>query len=157
MRISTRAPFWSDWAPLPLRLVIGFGFMAHGWAKFSRGPDKFADLLHWIGVPLPHVMAWVVTLLELSTGLAMFVGAFVMLVSIPMAAILLVATLTVHLPHGFSSVNTIGLAASGPQFGPPGFEVNLLYLGGLLMLAMGTGAGALSVDRLRKRGRDAAG
>jgi putative oxidoreductase len=80
-----------------------------------------------------------------------------MLVSIPMAAILLVATLTVHLPYGFSSVNTIGLTASGPQFGPPGFEVNLLYLGGLLMLAMGTGAGALSVDRLRKRGRDAAG
>ena len=157
MGISTRTLFWSDWAVLPLRLVIGFGFMAHGWAKFSRGPDKFADLLHWIGVPLPHVTAWAVTLLELSTGLAMFVGAFVMLISIPMAAILLVAMFTVHLPYGFSSVNTIGLTANGPQFGPPGFEVNLLYLGGLLMLAMGTGAGALSVDRLCRRGHGATG
>ena len=29
---------WSQWVALPLRLVIGFGFMAHGWAKLSRGP-----------------------------------------------------------------------------------------------------------------------
>lgn len=46
-----------DWAPLLLRLVIGFGFMAHGWAKLSRGPDKFAGVLTWIGVPFPHFMA----------------------------------------------------------------------------------------------------
>jgi putative oxidoreductase len=34
--------FWSRWAPLPLRLTIGFGFMAHGWAKLIRGPAGFA-------------------------------------------------------------------------------------------------------------------
>ena len=95
------------------------------------------------------------TLLELSTGLAMFVGAFVALVSIPMAIILPVAMFTVHLPYGFSSGNTMGPIANGPLFGPPGFEINLLYLGGLLMLAMGAGAGALSVDHLRARGSNA--
>jgi putative oxidoreductase len=31
-------------------------------------------------------------------------------------------------------------------FGPPGYEVNLLYIAGLLVLALG-GAGPLSVDR----------
>ena len=36
---------WSQWVPLSLRLVIGFGFMAHGWAKLSRGPSDFAKLL----------------------------------------------------------------------------------------------------------------
>ncbi len=24
---------WSEWTVLPLRLIIGFGFMAHGYAK----------------------------------------------------------------------------------------------------------------------------
>ena len=29
---------------LPLRLIIGYGFMAHGFAKLSRGPESFAAL-----------------------------------------------------------------------------------------------------------------
>jgi hypothetical protein len=33
-----------QWAPLPLRLIIGYGFVAHGWAKLSRGPAEFAKL-----------------------------------------------------------------------------------------------------------------
>jgi putative oxidoreductase len=53
---------------------------------------------------------------------------------------------TVHLKYGFSSVNTIGLTADGPKFGPPGYEINLLYIAGLISLILG-GAGALSVDR----------
>jgi hypothetical protein len=32
---------------------------------------------------------------------------------------------TVHLKYGVSAVNTIGLTADGPRFGPPGYEVNL--------------------------------
>src|SRR5262249_13709885 len=54
---------------------------------------------------------------------------------------------TVHLKYGFSSINTIGLTADGPIFGPPGYEVNLLYIAGLISLMLG-GAGALSIDRL---------
>jgi len=46
-----------QWAPLPLRLIVGYGFLAHGWAKLSRGPDAFAVVLHTIGVPAPHVLA----------------------------------------------------------------------------------------------------
>jgi putative oxidoreductase len=44
-------------APLPLRLVIGYGFPAHGWAKLSRGPEGFAKLLGQIGAPLPETTA----------------------------------------------------------------------------------------------------
>ena len=146
--------FARDWAPLILRLVIGFGFMVHGWAKLSRGPDKFGALLAWIGVPFPHFMAWLTTCTELVTGFAMFIGAFVTLVSIPMIVVLLVALFTVHLRYGFSSINTIGLdPLTGPIFGPPGMETDLLYIGGLILLALGTGAGRLSVDRLRKSAR----
>ena len=140
----------SQWALLPLRLVIGFGFMAHGWAKLSRGPSGFAKLLTQIGAPLPEATAWVSTFVELLGGLAIFVGAFVEVVSVPLIVMMLVAMFTVHLRYGFSSVNTIGLTEDGPQFGPPGYEVNLLYIAGLVSLILG-GAGALSVDRLLSR------
>ena len=65
--------------------------------------------------------------------------------SIPLIVLMLVAMFTVHLRNGFSSINTIGLTEAGPQFGPPGYEVNLLYVSGLLALISG-GAGPLSVD-----------
>jgi putative oxidoreductase len=140
----------SQWVPLPLRLVIGIGFMVHGWAKLSRGPSGFAKLLTQIGAPLPETTAWVSTFVELLGGLAIFVGAFVAVVSVPLIVMMLVAMFTVHLKYGFSSINTIGLTPNGPQFGPPGYEVNLLYIAGLLALILG-GAGALSIDRLRSR------
>jgi putative oxidoreductase len=144
---------WSRWVPLPLRLVIGYGFLAHGWAKLSRGPAGFAKLLDQIGAPLPEMTAWVATLLELLGGLAILVGAFVAVVSVPLIIMMLVAMFTVHLRYGFSSINTIGLTDDGPQFGPPGYEVNLLYIAGLLALILG-GAGALSIDSLIARRRN---
>ena len=144
---------WRQWAPLPLRLVIGYGFIAHGWAKLSRGPSGFAQLLVQIGAPLPELTAWVSTLLEIIGGLAILVGALVAVVSVPLIVMMLVAMFTVHLRYGFSAINTIGLTADGPQFGPPGYEVNLLYIAGLVALMLG-GAGPFSIDRLltpRKR------
>jgi putative oxidoreductase len=141
---------WGQWVPLSLRLVIGLGFMVHGWAKLSRGPSGFAKLLTQIGAPLPETTAWVSTIVELLGGLAIFVGAFVEVVSVPLIVMMLVAMFTVHLKYGFSSINTIGLTREGPQFGPPGYEVNLLYIAGLLSLILG-GAGALSIDRLLAR------
>jgi putative oxidoreductase len=142
--------FWRQWAPLPVRLMIGFGFVAHGWAKLSRGPGGFAKLLEQIGAPLPEATAWVSTLIEILGGLAILAGAFVAAVSVPLIVMMLVAMFTVHLRYGFSAINTIGLTADGPQFGPPGYEVNLLYIAGLLALILG-GAGHFSIDRLLAR------
>jgi putative oxidoreductase len=141
---------WRHWAPLPLRLVIGYGFMAHGWAKLSRGPAGFARLLEQIGTPLPELTAWVSTLFEVLGGLAILAGACVAVVSVPLIVMMLVAMFTVHLRYGFSAINTVGLTADGPQFGPPGYEVNLLYIAGLLALIL-RGAGPFSIDRLLAR------
>ncbi len=141
---------WRKWAPVPLRLVIGYGFMAHGWAKLSRGPSGFARLLEQIGAPLPEATAWGSTFIEVLGGLAILAGAFVATVSIPLIVMMLVAMFTVHLRYGFSAINTIGVTAEGPQFGPPGYEINLLYIAGLLALILG-GAGPFSIDRLRSR------
>jgi putative oxidoreductase len=141
---------WRQWAPLPLRLVIGYGFLAHGWAKLSRGPAGFAKLLEQIGAPLPEVTAWASTFIEILGGLAILAGAFVAVVSVPLIVLMLVAMFTVHLRYGFSAINTVGLTADGPQFGPPGYEVNLLYIAGLVALIL-QGAGPFSIDRLLAR------
>jgi len=141
------------WAPLPLRLIVGYGFIAHGYAKLSRGPETFAAVLHTIGVPLPHLLAWLTTLVELVGGSAILLGAFVPVAAAPMAIVLVTAMLTIHLPYGFFSVKLVEVSASGTRFGPVGYEVILLYLAALAAVVAG-GAGPLSVDAWR-RGRRA--
>jgi putative oxidoreductase len=141
----------TPWAALPIRLIVGFGFIAHGYAKLMRGPENFATILQGLGVPAPHLAAWMTVIVEIGGGLAVLVGAFVALASIPMAAVLLTATLTVHLRYGFSSIKLQAVTAAGPQFGPPGYELNLLYVACLFALVAG-GPTALSIDGfIRKR------
>jgi len=140
------------WAPIPLRLIVGLGFMEHGFAKLSKGPDTFAAILHALAVPAPHFMAWVTIVTELLGGLAILLGGFVSLVSLPMAALLLVAILTVHLPYGFSSIKLLAVTPSGAQFGPVGYECNLLYLACLAALVLG-GTGPLAIDGLLRNRR----
>ena len=135
------------WAPLPLRLIVGLGFMEHGFAKVSKGPDAFAAILHALGVPVPHLMAWVTILTEVRGGLAVILGGFVAIVAVPMVAVLLVAVFTVHLPYGFSSIKLIAVTAAGAQFGPPGYECDLLYLACLATLVM-VGPGPFALDGL---------
>ena len=139
------------WAPIPLRLIVGLGFMQHGFAKLSKGPDAFAAILHALAVPAPHLMAWVSIVTELAGGLAILLGAFVVLASVPMAVLLLTAIYTVHWPYGFSSIKLMAVTGGRAQLGPPGYECNLLYLACLAALVLG-GSGPLSIDGLfRKR------
>src|SRR5215469_3989740 len=88
------------WAPIPLRLIVGYGFMEHGFAKLSRGPEAFAAILHAMGVPAPHLMAWLAIFTELGLGLSVLLGAFVARLSLPKAELLFVVRSTVHLPYG---------------------------------------------------------
>lgn len=146
LELSRRFPI-ARWAPIPLRMIVGNGFMQHGFSKLSKGPDAFAAILQAMGVPNPHFMAWSTILIELAGGCAVFLGAFVAIVSVPMAVVLLVAMFKVHLPCGFSSIKLIAVTAAGAQFGPPGYEVNLLYIACLAALVLG-GSGPFSVDGL---------
>ena len=133
------------WAPIPLRLIVGYGFMEHGFAKLSRGPEAFAAILQTMGVPAPHLMAWLTILTELIGGLAALLGAFVPLASVPMAAVLFVAMLTVHLPYGFSSIKLLSVTSGHAQFGPPGYELDLIYIACLAALVLG-GSGPMAID-----------
>lgn len=116
--------------------MVGFGFAAHGYVKLSRGPDQFATILGAIGVPFPQVMAWVTALLEFFGGMSLIAGAFVLPLSIPLIAVMLTAMFSVHFQYGFSSVRLKAITGSGAEFGPVGYEMNLLYIAALLTLSI---------------------
>ena len=150
--LISRSPI-AHWAPIPLRLIVGYGFMEHGFAKLARGLDAFPAILQSLGVPAPHLMGWLTILIEIVGGLAVLLGALVPLASIPMAAVLLVAVITVHLPYGFSSIKLQAVTVAGAQFGPPGFETDLLYLACLAALVLG-GSGPLAIEGLLAKRRE---
>lgn len=143
-------PRWRSWYALPIRLIIGYGFMEHGFAKLARGPETFVAILHALGTPAPVLLAWATILLELFCGFAVLIGLFIPLMSIPMVVVLLVAIFTVHAPYGFSSIKLQSVDAAGAHFGPPGFETDLLYMAGLVALVLG-GSGRLALDRFLLR------
>jgi putative oxidoreductase len=153
MKSLTAQSRYGHCAPLLLRAVMGYGFMVHGWAKLSHGPANFERLLVQLGVPWHHLASWVVPLVELLGGFAILIGAFATVAAIPLIVVMLTAMLTVHLKYGFSSIKTIGLGPDGPLFGPPGYEVALLYIAGLIAIILG-GTGKLSADSLIKRKDD---
>ncbi len=142
----------SAWYAIPIRLIVGYGFMEHGYAKLARGPDDFANILHALGMPVPTLLAWATILVELLGGFAVLVGAFIPLASVPMAFVLLVAIVTVHLPNGFSSIKLQSVSTAGAHFGQPGYETDLLYLLGLAALVLG-GSGPYALDQLLMRQR----
>lgn len=134
--------------------------MAHGFAKVMNGPEHFIAILHSLGVPAPGFMGWLTILVELVGGFAVLIGAFVRVFTLPMAAVLLVAMFTVHLPYGFSSIKLRAVTTAGAQFGPPGYEVDLLYLACLATLVLG-GSGPFTVEailaKLKRRSGKSAG
>jgi putative oxidoreductase len=145
----------AQWGPVLLRLIAGYGFLAHGYAKLARGPENFAHILAALGMPFPSLLSWATVLVELLGGGAILLGAFVTLTSIPCLIVLVVAIFTVHLPNGFSSIKLQSVDAAGAHFGQPGYETDLLYMACILALVLG-GAGPLSLDefiarRLRKQ------
>ena len=137
-------------APLPLRIVLGAGMMYHGFPKLfnAQSHQAFEGTLTQIGVPAPTIMSYMVGVVEFFGGMMLIAGAFVSVVSIFMIINMLVAAFTVHVPQGFNFINITGMTEAGPTFGMPGYEVNLLYIAGLVSLIL-SGDGALSFDSRR--------
>ena len=132
------------------RLVVGYGFIQHGFAKVLNGPERFAAILDGLGIPVPHIMSWLTIVAELLCGFAILIGSLVPLMCLLAAVILLVAMFYVHLPFGFSSIKLQAVTPDGIKFGPPGYEVNLVYLVCISTLII-LGAGPLSVDSWLKK------
>jgi putative oxidoreductase len=111
----------------------------------------FAGMLTNLGIPAPGPMAWIVGIVEFFGGLALILGFLVRPAAALLTIDMLVAMFKVHLSQGFNFMHITGMTDTGPTFGMPGYEVNLLYIGGLLSLLL-SGGGALS-HRKRREGR----
>lgn len=138
------------WAALPLRLMIGGGFLVHGCLKVGRGVEVFAAALAGLDLPWPEVLAWITVLVELCAGAAMLLGVAVTLSSLPMVIVLLVAIVKVHWQFGFSSIKFLAVTDAGLQFGKPGVECDLLYLACIAALLL-LPRDPLSIDHRREQ------
>jgi putative oxidoreductase len=136
------------YAAIPLRAIVGGGLMQHGWAKIAKGPEAFAAILQALHIPYPHLSAYLTISVELLGGAALLLGAFIAWASVPTIIILLTAMFTVHLPYGFSSIKIKAIVDGRAQFGPPGYECDLLYIACILALAF-LNPGPWSVDSYR--------
>jgi putative oxidoreductase len=142
------------YAVIPLRAIVGEGFVQHGWAKIVKGPEAFAAILQSLHVPFPHLSAYLTISVELLGRAAFLFGAFIAWASVPAVVVLLTAMFTVHLPYGFSSIKIKAIGDGRAQFGPPGYECDLLYIACILAIVL-LNPGPWSIDSYRLRERNA--
>lgn len=121
-----------DWGLVPLRLVAGIVFIAHGWLKLSAfGIPGTAKFMGDLGIPMPAVAAICIITLELIGGIALVVGG-----ATRIAATLLVADM---LGAIFFAKRNAGF------FAPNGWEFELTLCAVCVTLAI-VGAGGASID-----------
>lgn len=125
-------------APLAARLIAGIIMIAHGWQKLTEvGPGNFGgQVLAGLGVPLPVLMGYVVTLVEVGGGILLIVGFLSRLAALLLTVDLVVAILLVKVNVGFLS-----------PMGSPGVgaELDLALIAGFLVILF-AGPGRLSID-----------
>jgi putative oxidoreductase len=122
-------------APLVVRLIVGVIMAAHGWQKLVAGPSGFGQFLDQLGVPLPGLMAWVVTLVELLGGILLILGLLSRLAALLLTIDLVVAILLVKV--------NVGLIAP-PEAGA-GAELDFALIAGFLAILL-LGPGRVSLD-----------
>jgi putative oxidoreductase len=123
------APF----APTILRVVAGFIFLVYGWNKVQN-PAGFEQMLTGLGFPIPLILSWFVTFLEVVGGALLIVGLLVRPVALLFAIEMIVSSLTVKLE--------LGIAPEGAT----GIELDLALLAASVALLI-LGPGRPSVDR----------
>ncbi|HEX6646435.1 MAG TPA: DoxX family protein [Nitrososphaeraceae archaeon] len=116
-----------NYAPLPLRIISGIGFMMHGLPKLldiSNTQNSFTNM------GLPPELAIVIGLLEFIGGLAILLGVLTRIAAGLLAINMIGAILLVKLSKGFID----------------GYELDLLYLAIMISLML-TGPGNVSIEK----------
>jgi putative oxidoreductase len=119
------------WTLVPLQLVLGIGMMQAGYPKLfiSAGRANIAHLLAGLGLPVPHLLGWVVGLIEFVGGLGILVGAG-MAIAAGLNAISIATLLILSWMRG-------GMPQPLPGGDPfPDFPLAILILAGMLTLVL---------------------
>lgn len=139
-------------APLPLRLMLGFGFLFHGYPKLftAEGNESFVGMLTDMGAPVPGLTAYLGGGLEFFGGILLILGVGVRVISLLGCVGMVVVVLSVYRGAGFDSMESTRLTVDGAiPVGMPGYEVSLLYLAGFVSLMI-SGAGVPSLPSVRQ-------
>jgi putative oxidoreductase len=126
-----------------LRTIVGVVLLAHGGQKlFTMGLSGVEQGFDQMAVPLPHITAPLISILELVGGILLIFGLLTRVFAFLFACDMAGAIVFVHLAGGF--------------FLPTGYEFALL-IGVLAIVLLITGAGPWSLDWLiaKKRMRAA--
>jgi putative oxidoreductase len=135
MNALALAPFrtLSGYAATVLRVVLGIIFIAHGKAKLDGGMEGTAGFFGSVGVPLPDLMAPLITALEIGGGLLLIIGLGTRIVALLFALEMIGTTLLVRVPLGLIAEQGVGA------------EFDLAMLAGSLAILF-LGPGKLAVD-----------
>lgn len=122
------------YAPLALRLVVGFLYAFHGYPEvFGAKPSGGAKFMESIGIPSPAFFALATGIFELVGGVALALGLltrlFAVLFFVHMSALVFLSIFRLKKPYSI------------------GYELDVLILASLFAVAT-IGGGSLSVDAL---------
>jgi uncharacterized membrane protein YphA (DoxX/SURF4 family) len=125
---------YSSFAPLVLRVALGFLFLWHGLDKFDAGISMVEGAFTEWGVPAPAITAPLTAVLEVVAGVALILGLATRLAAMLLGIVMVGAIFFVK--------GDLGLISSVPM---PGAELDVALLAGLVSLVL-TGPGALALD-----------
>lgn len=133
MEFSRLSDYARSFALLFARLAVAYGFYEPAMMKWS----DISSVAVWfgsMGIPFPTLNAYMAASTEAFGVVLLTLGLFTRFISLPLIVVMIVAIVTVHLPHGFSA-------------GDNGFEIPLYYML-FLFIFVTNGAGKFSIDRL---------
>jgi putative oxidoreductase len=128
---------WEWTAVLLARLTVGALFFESGRGKLFYRLNELVEYFTQLGIPFPYLQAPMVAAIEFAGGICLVLGLATRLISVPLAAIMVVAILTAHL----DKAKTIGDFLYLP-------EVLLVVIFIWLIFA---GPGKFAVDNLAAR------
>lgn len=137
---------WRQLPQIPLRITVGGALIYHSAPMLFTyaGHQNFEYMLQQVGLPMPSASAWMVALIEFLGGLALVLGFAVGSVGIVLIVELLTRISVIYFRgHGFP----VPLPGQAPL---PDYEMNLLYIGGMIPLLF-SGSGLCSIEHFRMR------
>lgn len=131
-----------DLALLIARIALGALLVFRGWRRWTSdgGMQAQVDYLRQFNTPIPDVLAWGGTLLEIIGGVFLIFGLLTPLVAL---AILVQQVMVISWTKWFR----------GPWAENGGYEYNVIQ-GVLALLLTVFGAGRLGIDQLFRRNKD---
>ena len=122
-----------------LRLIVGVTFLLGGLPRIQN-PAGFIGFVTSLGFPIPGILAWFPIIMEPLGGLLLILGLGTRWVSLYFVVEMFITAVVVKAAHGTPFIQAAEKTGTG-------FELDLLLLGGALMLVV-LGSGQASIERL---------